>query len=444
MYISYVVYALFLALVVWGGRFAGFGADRFHADSSSLDVAKPLRGMAALGVILHHISQEAAFQEASGAGYTGIMQAFCNVGYLFVAVFFFWSGFGLIKSLNAKPGYLDGFMWRRVVKVLVVPFYVSVILYALPRVLTLGGLAEQSSSPLILSVLRFVPSGRQLPPMQWLCNFVGLTMMNEYAWYPIVAGILYAAFYVFFRHIKDRRLCFVLMGAVILLMGLFFCVSGHFAWWAGERNWWLSGAGWAKARWWMDFKIFWFSGEWWVNSCPAFLVGMLVAQYEERLRGWLTKSYWLKLLLLVVLTAALTVLSGFGQMKFGYWTEFNGKGPGILNKLLTYLMQIPQSMAVVLLMFAVLLKYHASNPVTRFFGGLSLETYMMNLMALTLFRFLIYKGYTPNGDPIPFYWQGSGNLALYAALVIAATVALALLYRQLNRLAVRLLRLDRA
>jgi peptidoglycan/LPS O-acetylase OafA/YrhL len=372
------------------------------------------------------------------------MQAFCNIGYIFVAVFFFWSGFGLVKSLNAKPGYLDGFMRRRVVKVLVVPFYISVVIYALPHLLPQGSPEDTSVPSLILYALRFVPTGISLPPMQWVCNFLGVTMMNEYAWYPIVAGILYTAFYVFFKNIKNRRLCFVLMAAVILLMGLFFCVSGHFAWWAGTKNWWLSGAGWAKARWWMGFKVFWFSGEWWVNSCPAFLVGMLAAQHEEHLCGWLARAYWPKLALLVLLVAALTLLSGYGQMRFGYWTEFNGKGPGILNKLLTYLMQIPQPMAVVLLMFAVMLKYHASNPVTRFFGGISLETYMMNLMALSLFRFLLYKGTMPNGDLIPFYWRGNGNLALYAAAVIAATLVLALLYRLLNALAARLLRLDRA
>ena len=104
MYITWVVYVLFIALCVWGGRFAGFGRGKFHEDSASLDVTKALRGIAATGVILHHISQEESFHQA------GVIQAFCNVGFLFVAVFFFWSGFGLIKSLASKPGYLDLFL----------------------------------------------------------------------------------------------------------------------------------------------------------------------------------------------------------------------------------------------------------------------------------------------------------------------------------------------
>ncbi len=410
MYITWVVYVLFIALCVWGGRFAGFGRGKFHEDSASLDVTKALRGIAATGVILHHISQEESFQQA------GVIQAFCNVGFLFVAVFFFWSGFGLIKSLASKPGYLDGFMRKRVLRVLVIPFYVSVILYA----------------PLCLL------TGEMMTASHWVCNFLGVTMMNEYAWYPIVAAILYTAFYVIFRKVKGDRPRFVLMAAVILALGLIFCVNGHFAWWAGEKNWWLTRLGWEKAKWWMYMKIFWFSGEWWVNSCPAFLIGMLFARYEDRIRAWFARSYWGKLILLALLTAALTGLSAFGQWKFGYWTEFSGNGPGILNKMLTYLLQIPQSMIVVILIFAVMLKYHASNPVTRFMGSISLETYMMNLMALAAFRFLLYKGYGPDGSPAPVYWAGNGNLALYAAAVIAATIGLASVYRLLCKLVQRL------
>ena len=417
MYITCIVYALCLALCVWGGKFSGFGGGRFHEDSSSLEATKGLRGLAALGVILHHISQEAAFQQAQGEGFKGIIPFFTNIGYLFVAVFFFWSGFGLFKSLETKEDYLDGFMSRRVVKVLVIPFYVNVLLYAAFHL-----------------VMR-----TKLHPVQWLTNFLGLTLMNEYAWYPIVAGLLYAAFYVIFKHVKDRRLCFALMALIVLAQGLFFCVNGHFAWWAGAKNWWLSPSGWARAKWWMQFKVFWFSGEWWVNSSPAFCAGLLFARFERQIRSFLTRRYWPKLLALLALMAASVVLSSYGQARFGYWTEFSGKGPGITEKLASYLLQVPSSLCLVALLFAVMLKYYASNPVTRFFGSLSLETYMMNLLAIMAFRFLLYTDRL-GGQPLPVYRTAYWNLALYAAAVLAATILLALAYRRLNKLAVSLFR----
>ncbi len=414
MYFTYLVYALCIALLLWGGSFAGFKSGRLHEDSTSLDSMMSLRGFAAIGVILHHISQENAFQWAGGYGKAGELSIFVNAGYLFVAIFFFCSGYGLIKSLGTKPDYLRGFMKKRVLKTLVIPYYVSIAIYG---------------------ILRFL-SGEKLPAAQWICNIIGITMMNRYAWYPIIAAILYSAFYLFFRNIRNRRVCFLLMALVILLLGAGFCVNGHFAWWAGPHNWWLSPSGQRNARWWMQSQVLWISGEWWVNSCPALFIGMLVARYEAGLREWFAKRYWAKLLLVLLATSGTLLLSGYVQAKFGYWTEYQGNGPDIRKKLITYCGQIPLSMMFVVMLFTVMLKYKAANPLSRFFGKISLETYMMNLIALTVFRFLLYAA--QGGAPVykPYHY----NLALYFAAVFAATVLLALLYRLLCGLAKKAVR----
>ena len=87
MYLTYTVYVLILALFIWGGKFAGFKKDQFHEDSASLDSFMSLRGFAAIGVILHHISQEQAFQWANRYGAKpGELSIFVNAGFLFVAI----------------------------------------------------------------------------------------------------------------------------------------------------------------------------------------------------------------------------------------------------------------------------------------------------------------------------------------------------------------------
>ena len=407
MYLTYTVYALILALFIWGGKFAGFKKDHFHEDSSSLDSMKSLRGFAAIGVILHHISQEQAFQWANNFGAKpGELSIFVNAGYLFVAIFFFCSGFGLIKSLETKPDYFNGFLKKRVLKALVIPYYVSIIIYG---------------------ILRFA-SGERFAPLQWVTNLVGITMMNPYAWYPIIAAILYIAFYLIFKNIKNRKVCYILLAAVILLLGMIFCVNGHFPWFAGPKNWWLSQSGELQNKRWTRQQVWWISGEWWINSCPAFLIGMLFAQFEDQIRLWFKKFYWGKLLLVLIITAATFMLSGFGQMHFGWWTEFNGNGPDIGKKIATYFCVIPYSMAFPVMLFTIMLKYKVSNPVSRLFGKYSLETYMMNLIAITAFRFLLYKPHPQYGS-IPFYKAGHYNLAIYFAAVFAATILLGLLYK---------------
>ena len=406
MYLTYVVYAICLLLFIWGGKFAGFGKEKFHENSSTLEVTKSLRGFAAIGVILHHISQEETFQNANvakGIYAPGELSIFVNAGYLFVAIFFFCSGFGLIKSLDSKPDYLKGFMKKRVVKVLIVPFYVNVLLFAIYHLI----------------------AGPQMPLAHWITNFTGLTLMNDYGWYPIVAALLYTAFYLFYKNIKNQKLCFGLMTLVIFLMGVFFCFNGHFAWWAGPENWWLTGMG--QAAWWKQEKIIWFYGEWWVNSAPAMLAGMIFARHEEKIRQWFKKLYWLKLLAAIILMFAFAGLSIFGQMRFGYWTEWNGNGPDILNKFLTYCLQVPEVIMFTILLFIIMLKYYAVNPVSTFFGKISLETYMMNLIAIESFRFLIYKVNKYNSRPV--YKAGNYNLAIYLVCVFAATILLAFVYK---------------
>ena len=87
MYLTYAVYILCIIFLIWGGKFAGFKNTQFHENSSSLEVMKSLRGFAAIGVILHHISQEDAFQYANffkGMQKPGELSIFVNAGYLFV------------------------------------------------------------------------------------------------------------------------------------------------------------------------------------------------------------------------------------------------------------------------------------------------------------------------------------------------------------------------
>lgn len=404
MYLSYITYFIVVALLVFGGKIAK-GRGVIHQDSTSLEVTKSLRGFAALGVILHHISQQTAFQNANGWGKPGELFLFVNAGFYFVAIFFFFSGFGLIKSLDSKENYLQGFLKKRVLKTIVIPFYINIVLYAIFRFAT----------------------HEKLAPQNWIFNFLGFTMMNAYAWYPIVLTILYLSFYFIFKNIKNRKLCFTLMLAVILAQGIFFCFNGHFAWWAGPKNWWLNEASKLHLKWWTAEKLFWFSGEWWVNSSIAFFIGMIFANNEEKIRNWFSKIYFGKILLIIIVYFAFALLASYSQYRFGYWSEYNGKGAGILNKFICYVTQLPQVAMFVILIFAIMLKYYVKNPVLKFFGNISFETYMMNLMALNIAeRFIL----APAAKKLP-HFVVAHRLVIDEVAVIALTIILGLIYKKI-------------
>ena len=394
-----IVAYLFIVLFIWGASNKFGKKGEFNDDFTSLDNMKSLQGFAALGVILHHISQEYFFQEE------GVLSLFVNAGAYFVALFFFCSGYGLIKSLDTKKDYLKGFIGKRVVKSLVIPFYVNVILYGL-----------------MMFIVKW-----PLEPLQWVTNFLGITMMNRYAWFPIVLAILYVVFYLHFSNIKNRKICFIAIGVFIICLGIHTCICGHVAWWAGPDNWWMDDNFWeTDFKWWMDEQIFWFNGEWWANSAPAFLTGLIFANYEKKIVAFFKKKYALKLHILIVITLLLGMLNNYGQAEFGYWTEWEGNGPAIGDKIVTYFTQIPLLFVFPLLVFVIMMKYHVSNPVSRFFGKYSLHTYLMNLAAITMCRFIEVP------DALVMVGDVKNNLFIFAIAVIVLSVLLGMLEHKIT------------
>ncbi|MCF0186566.1 MAG: acyltransferase [Bacteroidaceae bacterium] len=385
--VTVITYLLCLVLLLWGGNFAGF-KDEFHEDFMSLQNAKALRGFAAIGVILHHISQEDAFQTIKQIG------IFKDAGYFMVAIFFLCSGYGLMKNLETKPDYLDGFLKKRL-PVIVIPFYGSAVLY---------------------TVYRLFVAKEELAVAQIITGLLGFTMINEYAWYPIILTIMYITFYLAFKNGRNRKVSMGIILFVTLALGMIFCVNGHFAWWAAEGDWWFN-PGFDRA-WWMEEKTLLLSGEWWVNSVIAFFVGMVLCVNEERIVPWLKKHYWIKLVTVFVLARITLRISRLAQATVGYWSEWSGNGPHITDKMICYACQLPEVIFFVLLIYMILMKYHAENPVSRFFSKASLYTYLMNLMAIKICRPILYTAFGSVKKSAYNLNQGLFMIAVFALTIV--------------------------
>lgn len=391
--INLVVYFMVALVFAWGFRFAK-GKGNFHDDFMSVKSTKSLRGLAAMLILLHHISQEQPFIDAHQ------IQIFYRLGPALVAIFFFCSGYGLVQNFDTKPDYLQGFVKKRIGLALLIPFYVNMILYG----------------------IYYLIIGVSFEPLQLVTKITGLTLMNGFAWFPVVLILLYLAFYFIFKNIKNQRTCFLLMLLVILGQGIFFCHWGHFAWWASpQKDWWMQPNAFANVPWWMQERVLWFYGQWWVNATIGFFVGMVFSRNEEKLLCFFKKHYAWKLLLSVVIFIAFQVLTAFCQVRIGYYNEYFGGGPHIASKIICYLSQLPQMGAFLVMIYLIRMKIKVSNPITEFFGKYSLHTYMMNLLAISLFYFLIYR------NRKPYISANNGNLALFAVAVMGASILLALL-----------------
>ena len=92
----------------------------FNDECLSLKSCNSYRGMFALVVILHHISQRVT------CGY--LLPDFTRVGYLAVSVFFFLSGYGLLKKHLSDDNYSRGFLQKRIPTILI-PYILMTVLY---------------------------------------------------------------------------------------------------------------------------------------------------------------------------------------------------------------------------------------------------------------------------------------------------------------------------
>ena len=96
-------------------------------EGFSKDATLPLRGVLALCIVLHHLSLRLMYMIPEASFFN--LSEFIKWGEPIVSVFFFMSGYGLIKSFLKKgTNYLDGFLTGRLSKIMI-PYIICCVLY---------------------------------------------------------------------------------------------------------------------------------------------------------------------------------------------------------------------------------------------------------------------------------------------------------------------------
>ncbi len=332
-----VFLVLLLGLLILGYRKAS--KDAFHEDFLDHSVMKGLQGFAAMGVILHHVTQ---IVTQYGSHDRGIINVMNDAGVLFTALFFFCSGYGLVSSLLHKEDYLKGFLRKRLPAVLV-PFYVCNWLF------------------IIASVL----AGARPKPLELVLYISGLVLLNDQMWFIVELAILYVVFYLCYRKRKEDSLSLWKMAAVLVVMTVVSLLLGH------------DGL--------PDSQGLWFYGEWWYNTTWTFFVGMLIAKHKDAVVESVKKKYKRVLAGIAVLFAVLYPLTIIMLRSVGYWREWPGH-PGYLEKLLTLFVQAPTVIVFVLLLFLISMKVQFGNRVLAFLGTIALEMYLVQNIFITYLR----------------------------------------------------------
>lgn len=199
-------------------------------DCFSIPVTKSIKGVAALVVILHHIAQKVSYPTVFSA-------IFQRIGFLAVTIFFFYSGYGLLKNHRTKEDYCKKFLKKRILPLLCT-YCGFIVLYWIA-----GYVLNTPYTP--LQVVRSL--------------FNGFPIVTD-SWYIIAILCFYLFFYLLMKAFKKNYTLIVISSLVWAIAWVFLCRR-------------------------LDYGTFWY------NTIISLSFGLLAALIEERLIQLLKKYY---------------------------------------------------------------------------------------------------------------------------------------------------------
>lgn len=379
----YLTYPLLFAMWFIGSKW--HGRRKFNEEFMSAGQAKNMQGLLAVCIFLHHAAQKTCAPWHDPLYTEHGLDIFLNMGYLFVAIFFFISGFGLYKSYETKENYLKGFVVRRILPVCLTAAVVGWI---------------------------FIPvrmaMGEKLDPFRTIVYIIGLKLANPNGWYPITICLFYLMFYLCFRLFKNKNRAIAAIAVFIFIYTLIGTIVPH-------NDWWLQG-------------------EWWYNSVHLFWIGMIFAKNEKKVTDHLKRHYVRYMIIGVVLMLVLAVLVAICSGMFSYY-YMEGvpqvyQKPELLAQVVgrrwvTLLSEMLCSLNFTFVFVMINLKVKIGNPVLKFMSWISLEFYLVHGMFVEMFGF----DWLDVRKSV-YYIR---NVALYEVVVLISGIAAALLIKLLMK-----------
>lgn len=189
---------------------------RTDVDYLSNKSTKSLKGLLAILIIFHHVSQRIT----TGENFSN----FTYMGWYIVALFFFLSGYGLYFQYSNNVNYMENFLRKRLTRIFI-PFYVFIVIYVVYRA-TLGAVIN------VDFFLSFWENHGNIIYNGWFINSI---------------LVLYVIFYVSFKR-KDSKASVSVLIALTLVYIFWKAYRNHGAWEYVSIMSFLLGMFWMKKR----------------------------------------------------------------------------------------------------------------------------------------------------------------------------------------------------
>ena len=348
----------------------------WNDENMSLYQTKCFLGFCAVVIVFHHIAQMTCASWLNPRFIRHGLDIFLAAGYPMVGMFLFCSGYGLYKSAKAKPDF-----FKRFIPVRVIPILVATLLTTLVYI---G-----------LRIWRHVPFDFD-PPFE----VNGHQNWHPYVWYVPCIIVLYLLFYIGFGLFKKDWI-----GILVVALG----TLGYIA-----------------------FCIIFMYGTWWFNTAHMFLVGILVAKYEEKFFESCKKLYVLRIIGTILIFPGLKIMGDYGgwiivdffKLPYGSYSSYTAD-------LITAIFQVLFTLTVMSLYYLLSMKLKVGNKVLNFLGGFTLELYLVHGIFIHLFGYYMIR---ENVKPVYYI----ANVPLYVLVVLALAIptgyALSLLDKKVRNL----------
>ena len=336
-YITLLIYPIIAAILLFGFKKAKKG--EFNEEWNSFSETKAIQGLMALCIVCHHTAQQTCVTWLASGNIVNGLNVFSDTGFLFVGVFFFWSGYGLFKSFKSKQKYLSRFVSKRVVPVLV-PYVIVCFLFTLERIFVFK---------------------EKMPLWFKITNFTGITIGYYFGWYIQAIVVFYLVFYFAFKYSRYDFDAILYVFAGVLL--------------------------WVVAGLIIDHNDYFMRGQWWYNSTMLFPFGVLFAKNESKIIEFLKKRFKILVPSSIILFFLSFFFSRFMESIGGYYGEMMGFpfSKKILYRVLTLTPQLLAAAMFTLILLLICMKAKFHNKVLDFLGSHTLEIYLTHAFFLEFF-----------------------------------------------------------
>lgn len=187
-------------------------------DYLSLSNTNALRGIMAIGIVLHHLSEHVT---------TGKFFLFLNhMGYLLVAVFFFLSGYGLMVQFMKKGKAYLNTIWKKRVLFFTIILLLDTFLYVAFNLLY----------------------GKKCTVHGFFLSFVNGHPLAGSSWYLIAQIYFYIFFWCVFHWFECKWLRMFCMAVLIVLCDTVFLACGYPTFWVFSNFAFVLGMLWAQEK----------------------------------------------------------------------------------------------------------------------------------------------------------------------------------------------------